>query len=124
VDGNTDETTAPAAAERAPGPEVQITTEQLRDYLAKASFAQTRGRKGYRQGEVDAFLARLSEAVEDGEPLAELVRRRRISHVRLEDGYDIRQVDDFLEAVVDLDPHVARTRPEVGRNPLLTRLFG
>jgi DivIVA domain-containing protein len=124
VDGEIDETTEPIAPEAAPEPEVRITPEQLRDYLAKASFGRTLGRKGYHQGEVDAFLARLSEAVAEGDPLAELVGRHRFTHVRLEDGYETSQVDDFLAAVVDLDPHATAATPELRRSGLLTRLFG
>jgi DivIVA domain-containing protein len=128
VDGETDETTEPTAApsepEQAPEPEVRITPEQLRDYLSKASFGQTLGRKGYHQGEVDAFLVRLSEAVAEGEPLADLVRRHRFTHVRLEDGYETSQVDDFLAAVVDLDPNATAAKPELRRSGLLTKLFG
>ncbi len=115
MDGETHETTEP---------EVRITPEQLRDYLAKASFGHTLGRKGYHQGEVDAFLVRLSEAVTEGEPLAELVRRHRFTHVRLEDGYETHQVDEFLAAVVDLDPNAVAARPEVARSGFLTKLFG
>jgi DivIVA domain-containing protein len=124
VDGDSDETTEPITPEPAAEPEAGITSEQLRDYLARATFAQTRNRKGYQQAEVDLFLDRLSEAVEEGEPLAELVRRQRFDHVRLEDGYDIKQVDDFLAAVVDLDPHAVGERPELRRSSRLTRLFG
>ena len=110
--------------ELAPEPEVRITPQQLRDYLAKAAFGQTLGRKGYHQGEVDAFLVRLSEAVAEGEPLADLVRRHRFTHVRLEGGYETRQVDDFLDAVVDLDPHASAAPPEPQRKARLTKLFG
>jgi DivIVA domain-containing protein len=114
VDGETDETT------EAP----RVTPEQLRDYLSKASFGHTLGRKGYHQGEVDAFLLRLSEAVAEGEPLADLVRRHRFTHVRLEDGYEIGQVDDFLAAAVDVDPNAAAAKPELQRSGLITKLFG
>ena len=48
---------------------------------------------------------------------------RSLTHVRLEDGYDHTQVDDFLAAVVDLDPH-ADARPEVARGGLIGKLFG
>jgi DivIVA domain-containing protein len=128
VDGETDEMTEPTTALPEPGPapepEVRITPEQLRAYLSKASFGHTLGRKGYHQGEVDALLARLSDAVAEGEPLADLVRRHRFTHVRLEDGYETGQVDDFLAAVVDLDPNATAATPEPPRNGLLTRLFG
>jgi DivIVA domain-containing protein len=128
VDGETDETTERAAAPVEPEPvaesAVRITPDQLRDYLSKASFGKTLGRKGYHQGEVDAFLVRLAEAVAEGEPLADLVRRHRFTHVRLEDGYEPSQVDDFLAAVVDLDPNATAVTPEISRSGLLTRLFG
>ena len=128
MDGETEETTEPtvpgAGPEPAREPEVRLTPEQLRDYLTKASFRHTLGRKGYHQGEVDAFLVRLSEAVAEREPLADLVRRQRFTHVRLEDGYETSQVDDFLAAVVDLDPHATGAKPELRRSGLLTKLFG
>ncbi len=98
---------------------------QLCDYLARASFASTTGlRSGYLQGEVDAFLAHLVEAVRAGEPLRPLVRKARFTSVRAEEAYETGQVDDFLAAVVDLDPHAQAPRPEVGRSGLLTKLFG
>ena len=49
---------------------------------------------------------------------------RTSTHVRLEDGYDHHQVDDFLAAVVDLDPHADAARPEVARSGLIAKLFG
>ena len=105
-------------------PAVQLSPEQLADYLSRAHFATTIGRRGYQQGEVDAFLTRLTEAVAIGEPLADLVRRTKITSVRLEDGYDTHQVDDFLAAVVDLDPHALAEKPEIGRSGLVSKLFG
>jgi DivIVA domain-containing protein len=61
--------------------------------------------------------------VQEEQPLADLVRRTKLTTVRLEDGYDQTQVDDFLAAVVDLDPHRA-VRPEVARSGLIAKLFG
>ena len=120
VDGETDETTQQTASTPAPD---RITPEQLVDYLRKAHFDSTRGRRGYHQGEVNAFLLRLVEAVKESQPLADLVRRQKLTQVRLEHGYEIREVNDFLAAVVDLDPH-AHARPSVRRSTLVTRLFG
>ncbi len=117
MDGDIDDTTGPERAEA-------VTAEQLCDYLGRASFASTLGRRGYAQGEVDAFLTRLAEAVRAEEPLADLVRKVRFTPVRLQDGYDGAQVDDFLAAVVDLDPHAGAPRPEVGRSGLIAKLFG
>jgi DivIVA domain-containing protein len=116
--------------EQAPGvpepaePRDRITAEQLVGYLRRARFAGTRGRRGYHIGEVNTFLNRLAEVVQEGHPLAELVRKQRFTTVRLEHGYEPAQVDAFLAAVVDLDPHAGAPRPEVGRSGLLTRLFG
>jgi DivIVA domain-containing protein len=122
VDGQTGETAHQNDSAEAPD---QVSPEQLVSYLRKAHFDGTRGRRGYHQGEVNAFLLRLAEAVEEGQPLAGLVRRQKLSQVRLEHGYEIREVDDFLAAVVDLDPHAhAHAKPAVGRSTLLTRLFG
>jgi DivIVA domain-containing protein len=119
VDGDIEQQTAEqqAAADR-------VSAQQLVGFLQRASFATTLGRRGYQQGEVDAFLLKLAESVQAGEPLAELVRRTRFTTVRLEDGYDTSQVDDFLAAAVDLDPHADRVRPEVGRSERITKLFG
>lgn len=116
--------TTEQVAEREQAPADVLSPEQLADYLARASFATTIGRRGYQQGEVDAFLTRLTEAVAAGEPLADLVRRTKLSSVRLEDGYDTTQVDDFLAAVVDLDPHALGHKPEIGRTGLVAKLFG
>jgi DivIVA domain-containing protein len=115
-----------AAAElREEQPAAGVTAEQLGGYVERASFATKLGRRGYQQGEVDALLARIAEAIRAGEPLAELVRRTQLTPVRLEDGYDKSQVDDFLAAVVDLDPHAAAAaRPEIGRSGLVSKLFG
>ena len=121
MDGETDEAAEPTTA---PEPREQVSAVQLCDYLARARFEETLGRRGYQQDEVRAFLARLTEAVQAEEPLAELVRRNRFTTVRAENGFDVAQVDDFLAAVVDLDPHAEAPKPEVGRSGLLTRLFG
>jgi DivIVA domain-containing protein len=101
-----------------------LSAEQLCDYVERASFAKTLGRRGYQQSEVDALLVRVTEALRAGEPLADLVRHTHLSHVRLEDGYDHTQVDDFLAAVVDLDPNADTPRPETGRSGLVGKLFG
>jgi DivIVA domain-containing protein len=111
------ETGEPARSE----PVEQVSAEQLVSYLRQAHFEGTRG---YQISEVNAFLVRLTEAVQEGEPLKQLVRRQRFTQVRLEHGYDMHQVDHFLAAVVDLDPHASGARPEVRRSPLLTKLFG
>ena len=111
------------AAEHDPQPE-HVSAEQLCDYVARASFAKTLGRRGYQQSDVDALLVRVAEALRAGEPLADLVRHTHLSHVRLEDGYDHTQVDDFLAAVVDLDPHAETPRPEAGRSGLVGKIFG
>jgi DivIVA domain-containing protein len=105
-------------------PEDRVSAEQLVRYLERARFEVTSGRRGYHLGEVNAFLNRLVDAIHAGRRLSDLVRRHTFTTVRLEHGYDMRQVDDFLAAVVDLDPHAAGAKPEVGRNALLTRLFG
>lgn len=112
-----------AAVEQAAQPE-RVSVEQLCDYVERASFAKTLGRRGYQQNEVDALLVRVAEALQAGEPLADLVRHTHLSHVRLEDGYDHTQVDHFLAAVVDLDPHADTPRPETGRSGLVGKLFG
>jgi len=102
----------------------RLTAEKLVDYVQRASFAKTLGRRGYQQSEVDGFLVRVADTIRAGEPLAELMRRTHFDTVRLEDGYDTTQVDEFLAAVADLDPHAERPRPEAGRSGLVTKLFG
>ncbi len=133
----TDQTGTPEAtdteqpeAQPEPEPDAQaeaqperVSAEQLCDYVERASFATTLGRRGYQQSEVDALLVGVAETLRAGEPVADLVRRTHLTHVRLEDGYDHSQVDDFLAAVVDLDPH-ADARPEVARSGLIGKLFG
>jgi DivIVA domain-containing protein len=104
-------------------PAERLSVEQLCDYVARARFATTFGRRGYQQSEVDALLVNVAETLRAGEPLADLVRHTHLTHVRLEDGYDTSQVDDFLAAVVDLDPH-ADARPAVARGGLIGKLFG
>jgi DivIVA domain-containing protein len=104
-------------------PAERLSVEQLCDYVARARFATTFGRRGYQQSEVDGLLVNVAEALRAGEPLADLARHTHLTHVRLEDGYDTSQVDDFLAAVVDLDPH-ADARPEVARGGLIGKLFG
>ncbi len=131
---DTSEATEPAVTPEAPEathaehPEPQaerLTAEQLCDYVARASFATTLGRRGYQQPEVDALLVKVTETLREGEPVADLVRRTQLPTVRLEDGYETAQVDDFLAAVIDLDPNAeAAQRPEVGRSGLITKLFG
>jgi DivIVA domain-containing protein len=122
----TDPTQTPEAADAEhPEPQaVQLSAEQLCDYVERASFATTLGRRGYQQAEVDALLVRVAETLRAGEPLADLVRHTHLTHVRLEDGYDHNQVDDFLAAVLDLDPHADAARPEVARGGLIGKLFG
>jgi DivIVA domain-containing protein len=121
VDGETNENAEQPVTDD--GTAEQLTAAQLVDYLTRASFTTTIGRRGYHQGEVAALLKRLTEAVQEGEPLADLVRRTKLTTVRLEDGYDQSQVDDFLAAVVDLDPHPA-VKPEIARTGLVAKLFG
>ena len=121
--GGTTEQTTGAHDETTEPTKDRLTAEQLVDYVRRASFASTLGRRGYQQGEVDAFLVKVAEAIGAGEPLADLVRRNRFGTVRLENGYDATQVDEFLAAVVDLDPH-AVARPEIARSGLVTKLFG
>ncbi len=102
----------------------RVTAEQLCGYVERVSFATTLGRRGYQQSDVDTLLVKLTEALRAGEPLADLVRRTQLTPVRLEDGYDKSQVDDFLTAVLDLDPHADLARPEVARSGLIAKLFG
>ncbi len=92
--------------------------------MERASFATTLGRRGYQQDEVDAFLVRVAETLRAGEPLRTWSAARSFTHVRLEDGYDPHQVDDFLAAVVDLDPNGAEPEPEVARTGCIGKLFG
>jgi DivIVA domain-containing protein len=121
----TDTATTSEAPEATPEqPDGQVTAEQLCGYVERASFVTKLGRRGYQQGEVDALLVKVAEALRAGEPLADLVRRTQLTPVRLEDGYDKAQVDDFLAAVVDLDPHADAARPEVARSGLVAKLFG
>jgi len=134
VDGDTTEITEPTDPAQTPDvtdteqsdpQEEHVSAEQLCDYVERASFATTLGRRGYQQGEVDALLVKVAETLRAGEPVVDLVRHTHLTHVRLEDGYDHKQVDDFLTAVVDLDPHAdAARRPEVGRSGLISKLFG
>lgn len=138
VDGDTTETsetfdpteTPEATDTEHPEPQAEpqaecVSAEKLCDYVERASFGTTLGRRGYQQGEVDALLVKVAETLRAGEPVADLVRHTHLTHVRLEDGYDHTQVDDFLAAVVDLDPRAdAARRPDVGRSGLITKLFG
>jgi DivIVA domain-containing protein len=133
VDGDTTDTseatdptqTHETADAEHPEPQAErLSAEQLCDYVERASFATTLGRRGYQQAEVDALLGRVAETLRAGEPLADLVRHTHLTHVRLEDGYDHNQVDDFLAAVLDLDPHADAARPEVARGGLIAKLFG
>jgi DivIVA domain-containing protein len=126
VDGDATESTETTDPTDHADPEPErLSVEQLCDYVGRASFATTLGRRGYQQGEVDALLVKVAETLRAGEPIADLVRRTHLTTVRLEDGYDPSQVDDFLAAVVNLDPHAqAAVRPDVGRSGLVTKLFG
>ena len=127
MDGDTTETsettdpTQPPEATDTERPEPQaerVSVEQLCDYVARASFATTLGRRGYQQSEVDALLVKVAETLRDGRAARGPGPAHAAHHVRLEDGYDPTQVDDFLAAVVDLDPNAdareARGRARAG----------
>lgn len=66
--------------------------------LQEISFPATRLREGYDQGEVDALVNELSEAVRRGEAIAPLVDAARFTPVLVRDGYEIGAVDAFLDA--------------------------
>ena len=52
----TDATQTPEATDTEPQP-ARLSAEQLCDYVERASFATTLGRRGYQQTEVDALLS-------------------------------------------------------------------
>ena len=109
-----------------PEPQAErLTAEQLCDYVARASFATTLGRRGYQQTEVDALLVKVTETLREGEPVATWSAGRTSPRSGSRTATRPRQVDDFLAAVIDLDPNAeAAHRPEVGRSGLITKLFG
>jgi DivIVA domain-containing protein len=61
-------------------------------------FRQTRWRAGYRPDEVDAFVARVEQALQSSSPSlsAADVAAHRFTPVRLMTGYHPDDVDDYL----------------------------
>jgi DivIVA domain-containing protein len=68
-----------------------------------ARFRRTRWRAGYSPDEVDAFVARVEEALESPEPRigAPEVNMHRFTPVRLMAGYDPDDVDSYLDGAAE-----------------------
>lgn len=99
-------------------------------------------REGYDQGQVDAFLDQLVQAVREERDLAPMVTAARFTPTRGREGYDMGEVDDFIEGLAGqsdpggtptyVAPATASGRSESRRSDdavvqevpgLLTRLF-
>ena len=94
--------------------------EPALDRLTRAAFTSVQFREGYTKGEVEAFVGRATEALASPVPTLrpEEVRAIRFSTVRLQQGYEMREVDTYLD---DLEQHLAerlRDQPRAeGREP-------
>ena len=102
-----------------------MSVEQLCDYVARASFATTLGRRGYQQSEVDALLVKVAETLREGEPLADLVRRTQLTHgpaggrLRPDAGRRLPRGRGRPGS-----ERRAAEKPEIGRHGLVAKLFG
>jgi DivIVA domain-containing protein len=70
-----------------------------------ARFTPVRVREGYDMREVDLLLDELVDALEQGRPVAPLVRAARFTPTRLREGYQTDEVERFLAEMADADPH-------------------
>lgn len=78
----------------------------LVESITQARFKPVRLRhEGYDMSEVDDLLDRVVAALGRGEPVVPLLDSARLSRVRLREGYDIVEVDQFL---VELRERVER----------------
>jgi DivIVA domain-containing protein len=73
--------------------------------LETPTFTVTRFRESYRMSAVDAFLAEIRPWLDGRLPnpeVAERIRRSRFQPIRLRPGYDMDEVDDYLERIAAL----------------------
>jgi len=76
------------------------------DRFSRAAFTTVQFREGYTKREVDAFVARAVESLRSATPAMrpEDVRAVRFAPVRLQQGYDMAEVDAYLD---DLEQHLS-----------------
>ena len=101
--------------------------------VSTASFTRVKFREGYEIGEVDQFLQRMATVTVTSPPepasapsavrgssssawgIRTLVDRIRFAPVRVREGYDMAEVDDFLERVVQAADRGEPVAPLVDR---------
>ncbi|YAL83520.1 DivIVA domain-containing protein [Dermacoccaceae bacterium W4C1] len=91
---------APAAVRRPAG--LRWSPAQA-DWVRESRFTSLR-RDGYSQQDVDDFLDRVLVAMAHGEPLPDIASVRFAAGTLRTGGYDIRQVDAFLDKLTTLRP--------------------
>jgi DivIVA domain-containing protein len=87
------------ARTRAPARFSPVSADWLIGWITTAQFGVVRLRPGYREGDVDAFLARVVAGLQGEAPpiSGSDVRESRFRTVRLQAGYTEREVDRFLD---------------------------
>jgi DivIVA domain-containing protein len=78
--------------------ELPTEREQLGDAIGNMRFKSRRLRESYDMGAVDTLLDELEAAVLSGAPMAPLLPGS-IKRVKIREGYDIEQVDEFLAKI-------------------------
>jgi DivIVA domain-containing protein len=80
-------------------------TNALVSKVMTVRFTPVRIRAGYDMGEVDQLLEELVDALQQGRPVAPLIRAARFTPTRLREGYEVDDVERFLSEMADADPH-------------------
>ena len=76
-----------------------MSDDELMARIENVRFTPVRREAGYDMGDVDGLLDHLQAAVRAAEPLRPIVDLVKLRTTKLREGYDIEEVDAFLESI-------------------------